>query len=414
MAVVCLADDRLTVPNSDDEQRTTSEDDQRFGPEPIERMLEEVPQQRIQKWITDLSSPVYRVRELASLRLLSAGEVAIPALEDGLVNGDLETTSRIIGVLRKLSASFNPLSKSKDLAWESLTKISVSGTSTASARARHALQEIRDERKEIAVEVLSSSGVFIGIGEYHLGSTVLNDFHLQVPKNWIGNTDKLYWLSWMSGVQTVILAGDRIDAKVASYAAQMPDVRNLVIRDTNVDAEHINALKNMIHLEHFQLVNVAAGDELIDSIVELPILRSMTLFGTDITFKGRERLIEQMPAVDVECRGGFLGVHCSPLNHNCEVRSVTPQSAAEEAGVKAQDVIIKFGEYDVHEFADLQDAIGRHMATKTKIPMMVNRMILQEVDEGEGDEGEGDELRRRHKSVKQTITLQVTLKRIFP
>lgn len=365
-------------------------------------------------WVGQLSSGEYRQRELATLRLLAAGDQAVAALEAGLENGNLETTSSILALLRRLSVAFDPQASEVDIAGETLQRIATQGSSSAAVRANLALQEVRADRKGKAYEVLTAAGVFIGFGEYHLASSIVrNDYHLRIAKDWAGQADALYWFRWLHGVETVILAGDSIDADAVREAANIPDMKNLVIRDTKVTADQIRPLIDIHRLDHFQLVNVPAGDELIDVISKLPLRRNLTLFGTDITADGAERLKKSFPTLEIQCRGGFLGVRCSPLRPTCEVSTVEPGSAAMEAGVDPGDVIIKFGEYDVETFADLQDAISKHTAANKPIPLKVRR-IVREVPDNIDSPDDLFGTPQPYIDRPKVLTLTVKLKRQFP
>ncbi|QDS89674.1 hypothetical protein EC9_38740 [Rosistilla ulvae] len=368
------------------------------------------------RWVSQLSSPQYRLRELATTRLLLAGSAAVPALEAGLRDGDLETTSRILSVLRKMSVAFDPQQQTRDLAWESLERVGAAGASSAATRAQLAMDEVRDDRKERAMEVLTGSGIFIGFGEYHLASSVVsNNYHMRIPKDWSGNVATLSWLTWLHGVETVILSGDKITAEVVDHVATIPDMKNLVIRDTTISVDDIKGLIDLTRLDHFQLVNVSAGDEFIDTLAQLPLRRGLTLFGTDITLEGYERLKSSFPNLEIQCRGGFLGVRCSPLNPNCEVGTVEPNTAAAEAGVRSGDVITKFGEFDVKSFADLQAAIAKQTAAEKPIPMQINRIVEEQVEvELPNEEGEPTPKLIRTIRRQKTFTLTVKLKRQFP
>ncbi|QDV70241.1 hypothetical protein Poly24_39610 [Rosistilla carotiformis] len=384
--------------------------------DPPTSAVAEIGESQLKQWVAQLASDQYRLRELSTTRLLLAGSAAVPALEAGLQDGDLETTSRILSVLRKLSVAFDPQRQTRDLAWESLERIGAAGASSAATRAQLAMDEVRDDRKQRAMEVLTGAGIFIGFGEYHLASSVVsNNYHMRIPKDWAGNVAALSWLKWLHGVETVILSGDKITADVVKHVANIPDLRNLVIRDTTITVDDLQGLTELSRLDHFQLVNVSAGDELIDTLAELPLRRGLTLFGTDISFEGSERLKTLFPNLDVQCRGGFLGVRCSPLNPNCEVGTVEPNTAAAEAGVRSGDVITKFGEFDVKSFADLQAAIAKHTAAEKPIPMLVNRIVEEQV-EVELPKQDGQPTPKLIRTIRRqkTIPLTVKLKRQFP
>ncbi|MEZ6086683.1 MAG: PDZ domain-containing protein [Pirellulaceae bacterium] len=372
---------------------------------------------KFEKWVSQLGSTDYRTREWASQRLLHAGVPAVEALEVGLSQGSLETTSRIISILQKLSTQFDPRQSDTDVAGESLARIETSGASSAALRAELALEEVRNYRKKQAFEALTSADVFIGFGDYHLASVIKeNTYHLRVSQDWRGSVDALSWLSWLHGVETVILSGNRIDAKVIGNVATMPDLKVVIIRDTTIKPDDLKPLESLNKLDIFQLVNVPAGDELLDTLTALPLRRGLTLFGTDISLDGKARLEKHFPNLDIQCRGGFLGVVCSPATAVCEVGSVQPGTAAAEAGIQQGDVIVKFGEFKVERFADLQDAIAEQPTAEKPIPVVVQRIVekLVEVTPDKPNDGDLRPTEMRVVRKVEEITMQAKLKRQFP
>lgn len=333
-----------------------------------------IPEAQLRAWVENLGSPSYRTRRVAAQRLLTGDQSCVPVLEDCLQGADLETTNGVVKVLLNLSLSFDPLSGGTDRAWNALQNLSTVGSSSAATRAHYAMVEVRAARSDKALDELSSARVFVGEGKVHVGSSIQTEsYHVRISSDWNGRPETLFWLQWIENVDTLVISGKNVTPGNMKKIARMPNLRILIIRDAKVTPQHLQPFTKLAQLNHFQLVNVQSGDELIESIANLPVRRELTLFGTDITPKGRDQLIQKLPGLELHCRAGFLGVQCSSLAPICEVTEVTPDSGAQDGGVLPGDVITKFGEHPVQRFEDLQNAIGKYTAAEKDIPLVVIR-----------------------------------------
>lgn len=389
------------------------------------------PQDDLPHWVEQLSSPDYRQRELASLRLSSAGMPAVDVLMAGMEHADLEARVRIIQVLQELSASFDITSEEPDRALDALSKISMHGSSATSMNATTAIDAIRGIHKRHAVRALMEAGVFIGYADYHIGSSPMNELHIRVTEQWNGRVEPLRCLAYLRGVETILLGGKQIDGRVLRYAAKLPDLKAIVLNNTRVNTTDLECLTRVRSLEQLQLQNCEMGDELIDVLKTMPIRRKLSLFGTDMTSAGRDALIQAFPDLMVECRGGFLGVHCDAYTNSCRVNKFSEDAAALDAGMKVDDVIVKFGKYPVRNFPDLQAAISNYLGPRTEIEVVVHR-TTQVADAPNADDDliepkplipqpPGRNLNRpstapefSQRTETKEITLHVTLKRSFP
>ena len=69
---------------------------------------------------------------------------------------------------------------------------------------------------------------------------------------------------------------------------------------------------------------------------------------------------------------GWLGIHVGPAGSNPEVQNVTPNSAAEKAGVKNGDQIKRLGGMEIHTSDELIETVSRLPPNK-KVTLVVER-----------------------------------------
>ena len=97
------------------------------------------------------------------------------------------------------------------------------------------------------------------------------------------------------------------------------------------------------------------------SFVQTGVYRVKT---AKVSEEALQRLTDQKPDLKVEIRGAFLGVKWMSGGafgfggpQPCLINEVTPKSPAEKAGLKRDDIIVKFGEKPVETFPDLIDLL---------------------------------------------------------
>jgi S1-C subfamily serine protease len=87
----------------------------------------------------------------------------------------------------------------------------------------------------------------------------------------------------------------------------------------------------------------------------------MDLFGTKITRDGEDNLRQALAARIERKRGAFLGIAPTQIDNVAwEIGSVTPGSAAEQAGLRQGDVFVTYDTKKVGDFLSLNAMIAEH------------------------------------------------------
>jgi hypothetical protein len=314
----------------------------------------------IEYWVSQLGSDQYLRRRRASRWLIEAGPAAVPTLVDNLGNGDLEFTRRAIDVLQEVAFSQPPIEDGG--AWGELQQLAESGVGSQASRALAAVEEIRDHRGRMAREVLASKGVYIGMADFVVRSSSTIRRIVQIDRKGDGNLDHLQWLRWVNNVSYARVVGEAVDPEVVEYLIRMPDLETIVFLDGEVDADFLSALAEIKQIRDLEFRYVPMNSDLADQLVNLPIRSSLSLMGTGMPAETVEEMRAARPGLQIEHRqGGFLGVSCPPDMNICQITGIVPNSAAEDAGLIPQDVIVGIGDREVTRFKDLQDAINEHL-----------------------------------------------------
>ena len=137
-----------------------------------------------------------------------------------------------------------------------------------------------------------------------------------------------------------------------------PDGVQIVLEsDWHGGAAGLKLLKHVPSLERLSVHGVAMTDADLSLLEALPRLSALELFGTKVTLAASQKFGQTHPGVRVDRRSNAkLGIMGE--NGSCKIAMVQPGSAAEQAGLLADDVIVKFRDHPVNDFATLTAEIG--------------------------------------------------------
>lgn len=316
--------------------------------------------EEIRYWVSQLSSDQYLRRRRAVRQLVRRGPSAVPLVVDKIGSGDLEFTRLAVEVLQEIAHTESPHVDGG--AWGALQELAASGVGSHASRAISAVEEILTYRGEIARERLAARGVYIGMAEFVVRAT--SDFRpiVQIGEGWDGDLETLHWLRWVSGVRHARLVGDAVRPEVVDRLVRMPDLETIAILDGKVGPDLFRSLAAMERIQNLEFRYSPVKAEWADAILDLPIRASLSLMGTGIPAQKVDEMRAARPGLQIEFRqGGFLGVTCPPDFQVCQITGVVPGSAAEQAGLIPNDIIVGIGEQKISRFKDLQDAINRHL-----------------------------------------------------
>lgn len=327
--------------------------------------------EQMERLLAKLSSNQYIQRETATLKLAGFGHAAVPVLVRGVTGADLETTERAMQLLERLALSEQPTDP--PVAWEAISTLAASGNGTAASRAKSALQAVSLHRQTMAREHLAAEGITVGLSNVVLEASAINEEVVYVPPTWSGKAKDLRWLAWLHHVSYAAVEGVSINRQVLEQITRMPDLKNVIITDTDLNSAELQPLTTLERLDQLEIRYTPIDDSAIELIKRLPLRQKLILNGTKITPEGVETLRRELPGLPIVFkRGGFLGVRCDPFAPRCQITLVLDGSAAEVAGMRAGDIVTRVGERRIGRFADLQDAIGEYSPGEA-IPIAIDR-----------------------------------------
>ncbi len=253
----------------------------------------------IARWVEDLGASQFARREAAAASLAAAGWPALGPLEAAICGSDLEVASRGVEIMQTL------LTGEPDLAAEAeaaLERCAASGGAAAARLAAATLEFHVEGTVAAAREQLESAGaVFV-----------------ERPPVAQAGLEVVFGKDWKGSLADI---------------RQLPRLRSLVavgFHGVAVDREALAVLGRLERLHHLEL------------------------FGTGVNDADVAELAARLPAARIDVRqGGKLGVGALAFGGPCEVRTVEPGSAADQAGIRPGDVILAVDDVPIADFAGL-------------------------------------------------------------
>lgn len=263
----------------------------------------------IDTWISQLAAPQYARREAAARSLVAAGSSALAPLEKAIRSGDTELAARGVEILATLlDAEDSAVAAAAESGLRSLAEDGVGCVAplAADALAFHALAVTEAARSR-----LESLGAIVRERQVVDGGGL----EIEFDASWQGGPDDFRHLARLRGVVGVGARGMPVDAA---------------------------------------MIDVLAG---------LESVRRIDLYGTGAGPEQARLLAARLPDARIDVRkGGRLGVTSTAVTGPCEIRTVEPGSAADQAGLRSGDVVLSIEGEQVENFDDLTRRLDRHAA----------------------------------------------------
>jgi hypothetical protein len=255
-------------------------------------------------------------------------------------------------------------------------------------RAGEALAKLDHLRQQRAVEVFRRLGATFDPEHEERDLFFGAVSEVQIGATWRGEETDLRRLKWLRDVQQVTLSGSFVNDAWLDYLAGMQKLYAVKIKHANLTDAGLARLRDMSTLQYVKLLYVPIGDGAVRYLRECKQLARLKLYGTKISSEGARELVQSLGEKEVDCRrGAFLGISPSELGENWIVNSVTRDSSAEAAGIRAGDVITKYENQTVRDFETLTRLISNNNVgdTVTVEILRDGRTLVKQIKFGEWD-----------------------------
>lgn len=266
--------------------------------------LTAAPPADVTRWIADLGSPQFARREAASKALRESGRAALAPLAEAIEKGDFEVTSRGIEIVRDMLAS-------DDL--------------ELAAEAEQILEQAADAESRGAR--LAAAAL-----EFHqVGTAAAARARLEK----LGAVFRERPLVDQAGIEVEFGAGWKGSTEDLRELARIRGLAGIGFHGVKLDAAAVAVVGRLRRLEHVELFGTGLGDQAIAG------------------------LEKKLPDAQIDVRkGGKLGVGARADLRPCRILTIEPGSAADQAGVRAGDVIVAVDGNAIDDFEGLTDRVA--------------------------------------------------------
>ena len=333
--------------------------------------------QEIVKWIEDLGSQDYSVRQLATLRLSQQKTESIPFVIQAIDSATGEKADRLFQFLSSIAA--DPFSESGKLAFDSLNELSASRTTSKSIRAGKILQVIGAEQRDATLGLLDACKAPLRDRELQvMSSSMFVRQPLVIDRKFTGNAADLACLKWLTDVAFVRLEGPQISREILQHVMGMPHLKKLQLVETELYMEDLAVLRDAPDLDLLELVYSPISDESVELLTSLPVWGNVYLFGTKLTQSGHQSLKSKLDGVELfVSRGGFLGVRA--LGNSTIIEGLVPGGAAERARLQRGDKMLSVNGIPIFLFEDLRKQLA-NFADGEQVVMEVERNDISQFE----------------------------------
>ena len=337
--------------------------------------------EKLREQIRNLNSPSYRTRQLAIWYLEQNGARAVPLLREAGFTTDLNIGAEVVSLLSSQAMRADPLVSVA--AHEALKEIAGGQRSVTAVShlANSALESIAARQEMLAKQSLESLGVELGPLRLTIGGAAQNEGRtagfsniVHVNDEFSGTDQDVRLFRFLRSYDTAYLEGNKITEPLLREVLTMPGLNRIVLRGPAITNELLTALFDVQALGHLELVYANVDDAAIDTIVDLPLVDSVRIFGTKISQQGAQRIKKELEGLDIYFgRGGFLGVQTNPTD--LLIIRVVPGSGADVGGIQAYDVLTAINGKSIRNFPQLREELG-NFAPNEKVSVTVRRMVV--------------------------------------
>jgi hypothetical protein len=322
--------------------------------------------EQIQKWIGDLDSDRYQVREDATAGLLEAGYDAVTPVAEAAAEGGLEAAIRAVFVLREAALSADD--RTADAAQRALESLSQT-RGAASPRAAKTLTALSELRRRRVRTYLASLGAKFQSTQRFLGVDPFPDYSgLWIDEEWKGTDEDLAKLKLLSDITSITVEGPQVTDAWMKHVVAMPNLSSVAVKRSKITGEGVAELLNLPNLQDLSIYYAPLEDDAVEHLAALRGLTVLKLYGGQFSERGKESLeaaFEGTATVLDLRRGAFLGVSCMPHPAGCMISYVREGSAAAKAELYNNDIIVKYNGQPVADFEGLTALIAQHAPGET-------------------------------------------------
>ena len=329
-------------------------------------------EEEMRRWIQQLDADRFADRELATNHLVTAGLAAIRMTKEAANGSSLEVTTRAVYILQRLALEKN--SHVQEAARQALIQLAAGEDSTAQRGATKSLARLTSLWQEAALNELELLGAELHKSSEHQGVNVVDVVDwIRIGPQWRGELEGLKHLAWLEHLDRLTVSHPEANDHWLMSVLALKNLKHLHLNRTKVTDEGITKLRALEQLHTLRIWFTPVSDNCLDDLAAQQQLEKLELYGTAVSREGVQELITALPGDVVDYkRGGLLGVGCASPPSRCLVQHVEQGTAADEAGLRVNDIILSYDGQKVTDFNGLRQLISADLPGR-QVQVVVQR-----------------------------------------
>jgi hypothetical protein len=314
---------------------------------------------QLDAWIEELGAREFDTRDRAMHALIAVGKMAIEPALQATSRGDHEVATRAVMILKGVGEKGDIATLEAVLA--ALTRVAESSTLPVGRRAaevRDRLESVRQDRTADFFRALGAEVTPEFTDTWTSSFLAAPVYSVEFGANWKGTDEDLDRLKWLRDAEQVCLVGPKITDDWIRHLREMPRLISIKIKHAAVTPKAVEELAKLDRLRVLRLQFVPLGDEMIPYLEKCEGLIRLVVISRALTPAGENRLKERFNERVEFPRGAMLGVKAG-LEEPWSIREVIPGSAADKAGLRPFDRIVKYDGQPVATFQELRTLIAK-------------------------------------------------------
>jgi len=248
------------------------------------RLQAQTPREEIQRWIEELGSGKFAVRQRATMELKSAEVEAIPLIAAAAVPADAEVRSRTIEIL--LAQALSPRPELREAARKAIAELERADDSRRKPIAHAAFKRLHEALATAADAELTRLGATI---TPMIGGPP-QTYSVQLGQNWAGGNERLsllpdlgdvWWLSMESAP-----VSDTALTQVARLTGKNQPLKRIFLGNTGITGSGLPHLAPLNRLVYLSLKQLPIDNGRLATLPDFPELQFLGLDGTRVSDDG--------------------------------------------------------------------------------------------------------------------------------
>lgn len=325
----------------------------------------------VEFWAEQLDAARFETRQYAKEQLIKAGIASVNVLADRLAVDGVEGSRLGLSVLYELALRRDPRASAE--AERVIRELAADRVTGTSYRAAAVLRSVHEMRSSAGVKILRQLGARVrfehdSVEERALITSIGNSLvFVTLDEGWRGAPNDLFFLEWLNQHRgcKITFQGRRFGDDYLAAIQSNQKIVGLHLKRTGMTDDGMAFTRSMEKLRNVILQHCEMTGACLVHLDRDPSLGLLYVFGGKMPRKDFDAFAKKHEAcITRRGLGGFLGIGGDRYENEttgvrgCIVTMVTENHAAERAGIRENDIILRYNGQAVTQFISARPTEG--------------------------------------------------------